>query len=274
MKIGAFTNCWHHFWRQQPALFYGLCYLFGTYLGLVETWEPVVLPLAVLLFSELLGGCREALHRSIYGVLICFVAICYCHTQFHLPSLSIEGQPGKGELIIHDVRMGNHRFGKCWILQGTLRRFTTDSPSALVGKNVPVSVRIPVRGRQLPPVNKEYLVQGQLYRQDLGRYRWVPDKDTPWQPIGHRWSWAPVRWPIKLAVRNWILTRYHHSREGEFLAGLVTGDFSDVQSRTMLGRFGLQHIMAISGFHFAIIASILSVALNGLLLDVGEHSSY
>lgn len=53
-----------------------------------------------------------------------------------------------------------------------------------------------------------------------------------------------------------------HVRSGSFLAGIATGDFDDPLMSYELGRFGLQHIMAISGFHFAIIASILGLFLR------------
>ena len=47
-----------------------------------------------------------------------------------------------------------------------------------------------------------------------------------------------------------------------FLAGLATGEFDDHWMRQQFSRFGVQHLLAISGFHFAIIAGCLSFALR------------
>jgi competence protein ComEC len=47
-----------------------------------------------------------------------------------------------------------------------------------------------------------------------------------------------------------------------FLAGIATGNFDDRRMQFEFSRFGLQHIMAISGFHFAIIACILGCLLR------------
>jgi len=55
------------------------------------------------------------------------------------------------------------------------------------------------------------------------------------------------------------------ARSASFLKGISTGDFEDHMMVMELGRFGLQHIMAISGFHFSLVALIISTLFAGFL---------
>ncbi|MCB1119150.1 MAG: ComEC/Rec2 family competence protein, partial [Chlamydiia bacterium] len=66
----------------------------------------------------------------------------------------------------------------------------------------------------------------------------------------------------KEGVKRWIESHYSHPSSGMFLSGLATGQFDDPWMREQFARFGLQHILAISGFHFAVIALFLNFILR------------
>lgn len=59
-------------------------------------------------------------------------------------------------------------------------------------------------------------------------------------------------------VKNWILDHFTAPATVAFLSGLIIGEFDDPHLRKDFGRFGLLHILAISGFHFSIFAKLLS----------------
>lgn len=63
-----------------------------------------------------------------------------------------------------------------------------------------------------------------------------------------------TRFRMKAWVKNKILEFTPHERSGELLAALITGDLDNKIVRKDFSRFGLQHILAISGFHFSFLA--------------------
>jgi competence protein ComEC len=83
--------------------------------------------------------------------------------------------------------------------------------------------------------------------------------------VGGSWSLAERRYAAKQVVANAIDQCYRSRKSALFLTGIATGDFDDRIMTYEFSRFGLQHIMAISGFHFSIVASILSGLLRFLL---------
>lgn len=71
-----------------------------------------------------------------------------------------------------------------------------------------------------------------------------------------------MRFQAKQAVGTYIRKHITGQRPATFLTGIATGEFDDRLMAFEFSRFGLQHIMAISGFHFAIIAAMLSALLR------------
>lgn len=73
-----------------------------------------------------------------------------------------------------------------------------------------------------------------------------------------------VEWraSAKESIKQRILHAIADPHTAAFLSGIATGEFDDRILAFELGRFGLQHIMAISGLHFAILAAILGFLLR------------
>lgn len=56
-----------------------------------------------------------------------------------------------------------------------------------------------------------------------------------------------------------------------FLSGLATGEFDDHWMQQQFARFGLQHLLAISRFHFALTASFLGLFLSLFFSNRSKH---
>ncbi len=76
--------------------------------------------------------------------------------------------------------------------------------------------------------------------------------------------WAVTRFALKQKVKEAIVSITPHSQSADLLSALITGDLDNKWLKKDFARFGLQHILAISGFHFSFLAMSLAWILNGL----------
>ena len=76
--------------------------------------------------------------------------------------------------------------------------------------------------------------------------------------------WAYTRFNFKQKVKEAIESITPHSQSSDLLSALITGDLDNKWLKKDFARFGLQHILAISGFHFSFLAMSLAWILNGL----------
>ena len=118
---------------------------------------------------------------------------------------------------------------------------------------------------QRPLANCAYHLTGRLKKATNGNYIFYPEKNQPWYPLSGTWSLAEWRFRIKQEVNNYIKRKISNEPSRSFLAGITTGDFENRLLSFEFSRFGLQHIMAISGFHFSILAGILGFFISLLM---------
>lgn len=214
------------FWRRHPALFAGMHLLIG--LCLRQT------PWALLGLLPLMR--RD--WRWLPGLLITLSAFVYSLALFKIPEPPPEGIVGEAWIKIDrvvDARKG-------WLFQGKLRRFTSNGE--LIAKNSRVTLML----RKKPPANRDYLVNGRLM--PGGRLK----VEGPWYPVKASWSSAEWRARAKKAIAGHLKSRMQNQRSARFLAALTTGEFADLSLLFSFSRLGLQHLMAISGFHFSLVA--------------------
>lgn len=134
-----------------------------------------------------------------------------------------------------------------------------------IASSLPCLLTLPAKEKSgfiRPLAQQEYWVSGKLLQTKHGTYLLKVSSKAVWKPIDDTFTWAEWRWQWKKKVSDWIKAQFTYSQSAAFLAGLVTGEFDDYWMRQQFSRFGLQHLLAISGFHFAIIAGFLSFALS------------
>jgi len=103
-------------------------------------------------------------------------------------------------------------------------------------------------------------VQGKLDRRGPFSYVFKPKE---WTEVEKSWSFAAWRYAAKEAYRGFLAKKCSSSqRAAEFLAALTTGDVDDRVLKYEFGHLGLQHLLAISGFHFGILIAFASFALS------------
>lgn len=238
------------FWERNPALLYALIALVGVSLSL--SWNfALIIPLLTLLVPFYRDWKRILL---LLGLAIS--SFLYTEIEYQFPSLLKEGLRGVAHFEISSIASKKTPYGAQWSYLGKLRTFEDN-------KNIPCLVTVPKKeGIERPLANKAYVVKGLLKQNAKGTYYLLVDKKAPWKPVPRTWSFAEIRYHAKQAVTAYIQKNISDKKAADFLSGLATGSFEDPLMFNEFARFGLQHIMAISGFHFAIIASILALLLR------------
>lgn len=244
------------FWRKYPALLYGLSFFLGSIFSLERSWL-IIFPLFVI-WCPLFTPKKVLFIRLFLAFLLLVGSFFYVTRVYNLPEIPKEGVVGEGIFEIASLSSSKTHFGSLWVFKGTLKNFG-GSPHIPVRITLTSGIKI-----SRPLANCHYLIRGRLKMREKGNYFFCLDKITPWKPVKGTFSFAESRYQAKKWVSNQIRKRIFDQRSARFLSGIATGDFDDPLMQYEFSRFGLQHIMAISGFHFAIIASILSFGLKFL----------
>ena len=250
------------FWRLHPALLYALSALLGLHAAL--HWNALLLiPFFTLFFPLLIGFkiSHERL-RSRLGIALLFMLASYSYVSavYQFPELPEEGIEGLGHLRISSVKAVKTAFHSGWKYSGTIRSFRAEAGKPSIAQGIPVSVSMPIKEKMNRPLaNCDYLVFGTLMLTDSGQYILSTNPEDPWRPIPGTWSLVEIRYQAKAWLKGYLVSRIKGMRAANFLSGIATGEFDDKIIQFEFSRFGLQHIMAVSGFHFGIIAAMLNL---------------
>lgn len=246
------------FFRWHPALVYGLSVLAACYASLEQSvftfclWGVVAL-LASRGQSRRLWGLGAILFLATFG---------WVYANYQLPDIQGGSLEGRGYLSISDMseRQGHH--GTYLAYRGKLHAFYSDS--GLVARQIPVSLSLPLGA---PPLASEqnYLVHGRLSSATPPFYILKLSQGEPPSPIGTSYSLAQWRLSCKSYLRALIKERYLDPSVAALFFGLLTGEIDDVMLTMDFARLGIQHVLAISGFHFAILGSLLHLLLRRFL---------
>jgi competence protein ComEC len=237
------------FWKEHPALLYGLSVLLS-FCYYITTSYIIIIPLLLLVFAK---------KRGVLAAIFTLAAFGYINTNLSLPQLDETGITGTAHFAISSIALKSTHFGKHWVYRGTIKSFVPKSGI----KNIPIVLSIPLKKDSLrPPADRDYHIEGTLKHGQSGQYMFVYEKNLPWKEIKYSWNSSEIRHTLKKNLSRYIKQKIESSDSATFLSGIATGEFDDRMMTYQFSRFGLQHIMAISGFHFAIISGILGTLLE------------
>lgn len=254
-------NAFSEFWRKTPALLYGLVFTLGCYAALGWHWS-LIIPMFLVFAPIFVTKDRTLQFRLAIALVLMSIAIVHVKSTIKFPSLP-DSKTIQGTAIvdIENLTEITKHYGQRWLYQGKIKSFIpTDSPNS-IAYNIPVSINI-AQNVTRPPANTSYVIKGTLRETAPHQYALQPFKHEPWIARPGQWSLAEFRSKAKKSVSTYLKDKIADERSAGFLAGIATGDFQDRLMTFEFSRFGLQHIMAISGFHFAIVAGILSLLLR------------
>lgn len=280
--IAFFLN----FWLYHPALLYGSALLMGIlcYLGKSPS---LIIPCLFLwlpfLINIIYSRNQETFKFFALSLTLFFSAWLYTASHHVFPHLPSEGLKGIAYVKINNINLQSSPFAKNLRYRCELTQFFPNQSSKSIVSSLPCYILFPANSKtkSIPLANQDYWVPGKLKQNDNGAYVLKVSTKSTWTPIAGTWSWAEQRFLWKKKISKWIESQFSQHSSAIFLGGLVTGEFDDYWMRDQFARFGLLHLLAISGFHFAIIAGFLSMILRfilplpirtiGLLLCLGAY---
>jgi competence protein ComEC len=230
------------FWKAHPALLFGLTILLGASSALF--WEEPWNWLFPLLWSLYLLILQKPLQ-----ILALAASALYSWALYFDSPLLPEPKSVSGLFEIASIEPHHSPFQRGVRYKGALHLQAHSLPCLVYSHK-----------EEVKAATWSYWVRGELIQQ--GRYAYIL-KPKEWIPHEKRWTLAELRFKAKEKLRRFF--KRHLPASHSFLSALATGDVEERLLRYQFGRLGLQHILAISGFHFAILIAFCSRAL-GLFL--------
>ncbi len=236
------------FWKENPALLLAISFLLGTssYLYQLNTLFPLIW--SVYLFS---------LHFPSFFRGACFLILGWGYAFFLHQDAPRAETPRfiQGIFSVSSLQPHHSPFHKGFLYKGTLR-----IPEAL-------ACSICLQGEERPLANQDYWVEGFLEERSPFMYTL---KVKEWKGLSSRktvWNWrlAETRYRAKETFRL-CLQETTSPQTASLLGSLLTGDVEERLLRYEFGRAGLQHLLSVSGFHFALLIAFFSTFL-GLLFQ-------
>lgn len=264
--MGTYQETLVKFWSHHPGLLYGLSALFGTTLALYDFNYLFVLLFVLLfispVFFSLIPEFSGLRLRAGLALILGCAAFFFAKVEHRLPDAQNTDLMGTAYFRLSALSDSKTPFGAIWSCKGVLQSFISDGGEELV-RNIPIRITIPSgKDTERPVATHSYRARARLRDSGQGGYSLSIVKKIPWVPLEKTWSLAEWRYGAKKYARKHIHDIIKDPHAAAFLAGIATGEFDDRILSFELGRFGLQHLMAISGLHFAILTSIIGFILK------------
>lgn len=240
------------FFERSPALLFSLFALFGALFSFGT--HSALLPALFLLF---------VIKRRIACISLCLLVFSISKIFYVIPPETVIG---KGVIQITGERAAKNNRG--WVYRAVITDFF--SKEQVVAKKIPCSIYSPLK-RETDFV---YQVSGTLKKTQGAFYTMRVKND--WEPLKKKPNLVDLRNFCKKWFQDYLSNHISQEKAAGFLGGLSTGVLDDPILLKQFERRGLTHLLAISGFHFAMIAIcfhfifriFLPSKLNALLLIV------
>lgn len=242
------------FWNRSSALFYALFLYLGALAAF--SWHPAIC--VPVLFLSVFCSTHQ-LWRLVLGLCGFILFWLYSSSSVVYPPAWGDATPGIATFeiadMVHESRYGR-AFCKCKIY---VHDFEAVDKS-FFAKNIPCGL-VWNHPATRPKADSLYLVHGTLHEHN-GNWTLKLGKDSHLQKIAKTYSLVEWRLQAKSAVKRLLAAYLAPGETRAFLEGVLIGEFHDSHLACSLGRFGLQHITVVSGFHFSLIAIILASFLR------------
>lgn len=224
--------------EQAPALSLGLFFYLGV-LVYFKRYEAAFFALACFCFTSP--------KKFVINFIAFLLPWIYLHQIFTFPP---SGTPFTGRFHIQALHK-SEKFKEGWIYKGFL--------------HIPQGkLSVSFFSLSYYPADRDYSLSGTLESRDEGLHFQIK-KPLMGAPCSYTFSLADLRYRAKDFISRYIQDKIKISQTANFLKGIVLGELNDAALIKNFRRVGLSHILAISGFHFGLLAFFFHLFLRFLL---------
>lgn len=242
------------FWQKHPALLIGISLLMGSACCL--GFQMYYLTVLSALFLPLTKNWK----LFFFALMTCLIG--FLSILFRYPEVTLSSNPisGAGTFKPQSIKTVSSPFYRSLLYQGTLVDFATKEH---VYRKLPCSIYLPIYGKR-PPCDAIYRIEGSLQQKSPHLFVLKPKKQA-WKNIASSVNLIEWRFSAKQLISTFIHKQVTNRTTAVFLSALVTGQIDERLLTMQFGKLGLQHLLVISGFHFALLAYLLKSVFNWLL---------
>jgi len=128
-----------------------------------------------------------------------------------------------------------------------------------------ISCTIAFRGKERPNASYDYFIEGSLKNCSNRFISFKPKKNLKWSKEFKRRNFNETRFKLKQSLKHMLSKKLKDSLSRSLITSLITGEVDNKLLRFSFARLGLSHVLAISGFHFALVIAFFSFFLNKVL---------
>jgi competence protein ComEC len=229
------------FFKRCPALTFSLFFLLGLAFSVRPSFSLLVPLIAITLLH---------IKKPIKLIpLFTLFALAFSYGKVTEPTFPLltEEISGTSLFIVDEIKEKKSHFKTSYLLKGTLHGLDNSY-------KVPCSISLPPDKK--PAVTSQYLLTGSVIKKDE-RFLWNDLPGTSWKEVPQKFSLLKWRFQIKKYLSKKIQKGYKNPYVSNFLIALTLGELNDSLLRFSFNQLGLQHILAISGFHFGLLSLFL-----------------
>jgi competence protein ComEC len=246
----AFLKCW----KENPALLIAIHLLLGAAAAL--HWHWIYCVVLGILWAPLVLTFKWRLLIYFSLTLTSFYYALFLYPTASLPAKKLAGT---AHFKISALSHYASPFSHLNLYKGTIKTFETEHHGCF--KNLPCRIYLPLSDTAYP-ADTDYLIQGTLIEKGPRNFHFKPAKKIPWSPLPNTFSLAQWRHSLKEKVKTHLKKQIPNPKSCAFLTALFTGELDERGLSLEFSHLGLQHILAISGFHFAILAAFFGFFLR------------
>ncbi|MBI3237139.1 MAG: ComEC/Rec2 family competence protein [Chlamydiales bacterium] len=246
----------NRFEKKYPALLSGILLLLG-----MSSPNHLFLHLVILsFFFFFLKKGEKILYLSLF-----LIGYLLAPSIDFLDVDKEKGIPTTAHFSIDSVQSSSSPFCKSLIYKGKLSHFPEEHPCH--GKTIASSIYFKDPQKR-PRADRDYQIEGLLHPNlEHSSQPWIfkPKKNATWKPIEKTYRLAELRYSAKKSLLRYFQKHTDNPLTASFFHTLLTSDIEENSLAMDFGKIGVQHILAISGFHFALIALFLGFILLKIL---------
>ncbi|NGX52212.1 MAG: hypothetical protein KR126chlam5_00508 [Candidatus Anoxychlamydiales bacterium] len=238
------------FFYFYPSLLYALFFLLGLSCYLLDSFFLYLI--SILIFLLLVFGLKD---KTKLFLTAFFYFFAFAYSLFFYSDIKKIKEPvnGVGYFKISSIKESFSFNRRYYIYSGTLKTFKSDNKKTI--KNIKTSIF----SKKKSQANALYKVKGTLIPKENFQFQFHTNNLKKVKPIT---NFAHQRFYLKKNFEKFLKKSIFDKSSANFLHTLITGENTSKFLAFSFSKIGLQHVLAISGFHFGIFTLFFSYFLN------------